>query len=62
MVLSSRLKEFPEDNIVRYGVSVPVAGVRDGGSREIRDIALIMGASLHLGKAKPQASTPPADA
>lgn len=49
MVLSPKLKEYEDDNIVRYGVSVPVAGVRDA-SREIRDIALVMGAMLNLPK------------
>lgn len=56
MVLSPKLKEFDEENIVKYGVSVPVAGVRDGGSRELRDIALVMGAMLHL--PKPQKAVP----
>lgn len=60
MVLSPKLREY-EGNIVKYGISVPVAGVRDGGDREIRDIALVMGAMLNLPKpTKAGLALPPA--
>lgn len=62
MVLPTKFEEFDEENIVKYGVSVRIAGVRDA-NREMRDIAIVMGAMLNLPRpAKPTATPAPAEA
>lgn len=62
-----KLQTFDEDDIVRYsmGQDVPIVGlVRDRSEyREMREIALIYGATLGLGKkavAQGAAAPPPA--
>lgn len=50
MAWSSKLRKLDDDDIVQYGVDVPVAGVARGRgeTREIRDMAVVFGAVLNI--------------
>lgn len=49
MALSRKMRQFDDQDIVKYGVDAPLVGVARGReSRELRDMALILGATLHL--------------
>jgi len=50
MAWSSKIRRLDDDDIVQYGIDVPVAGVARGRgeTREIRDMAVVFGAVLNI--------------
>ena len=61
MALSPKLRRFDDEDIVKYGVDAPLVGVGRGReTRELRDMALILGTMVNL--PKPAKAAPPAPA